>query len=41
MSPTQTESGKAFEYALASAISKASGAQLIQNPACIDAKLYF
>ena len=41
MSPTQTESGKAFEYALASAISKASGAQLIQDPACTDAKLYF
>jgi len=41
MSPTQTESGMAFEYALASAISKASGAQLIQNRACDDAKIYF
>lgn len=41
MSPTQTESGKAFEYALASAISNESGAQLIQDPACIEARLYF
>ncbi len=41
MSPTQTKSGKAFEYALASAISNESGAQLVGDRACIDARVYF